>query len=238
MADLTTVAPAPSSTASAAVTTTDPEPSVVATTEAATTVPDTTVAAPATTAADDGLTGPMFSDALGVKVDSAPGVRTRGDTRQLLPEGLYVHIAWEPDPQDPSVFTVQPDDVAILEAYTNAARTFYAAAMTTRTTAGADFDRYFVDGGAKFDRAFQQAQAGGYVKVLGKGALLRPYVLGDNRTNTEAVVLDCAITHEEWSSGNTTGSEVPAVLGTVATLIQKGGVWIVDTVAEEPAACL
>ena len=149
VADLTTVAPAPSSTAPAA-TTTEPEPSAVTTTEAVTTTPDTTAAAPDTTVADDGLTGPTFSDALGVKVDGAPGVRTRGDTRQLLPEGLYVHIAWEPDPQDPSVFTVQPDDVEILEAYANAVTTYYRAAMTTLTLDDPDFERYFVDAGAKY----------------------------------------------------------------------------------------
>ena len=96
------------STTSTSATTT---PDSVASTDAPTTVSPTTVAEAG---------GPMFSDALGVKVDTAPGVNTAGDTRQLLPEGLYVHIAWEPDPDDPSVFTVQPDDVEILEAYANA----------------------------------------------------------------------------------------------------------------------
>ncbi|MEX0847846.1 MAG: hypothetical protein WD023_08700, partial [Ilumatobacteraceae bacterium] len=88
---------------------TTPAPS---TTEVTTTVPMTT--APSLPVSD--LTGPVFSDELGVKVATAPGVNTPGDTRQLLPEGLYVHIAWTADPNDPSVFTVQPDDIPILEA--------------------------------------------------------------------------------------------------------------------------
>ena len=88
----------------------------------------------------------MFSDALGVKVDTAPGVNTAGDTRQLLPEGLYVHIAWEPDPNDPSVFTVQPDDVEILEAYANASLAYYRALIDHEYRRSDDFEPYMIDG--------------------------------------------------------------------------------------------
>ena len=239
VADLTTVAPAPSSTASVAVTTTEPEPSAVATTEAATTVPDTT-ATPETTAADDGLTGPMFSDALGVKVDSAPGVNTRGDTRQLLPEGLYVHIAWEPDPQDPSVFTVQPDDVAILEAYANAVTAFYRTATTDLVIDPAEFDPYMVDSGAQFERSLEGALAGGFVDTLGTGVYLRPYVLADQRTPTSAVIFDCTISDEAFVLRATPARESsePVQRGQLATMVLIEGRWKVEAFAEEPTACL
>jgi hypothetical protein len=219
--------------------TTRPEPSAVATSEAATTVPDTTVATPATTAADDGLTGPMFSDALGVKVDSAPGVRTRGDTRQLLPEGLFVHIAWETDPQDPSVFTVQPDDVAILEAYTNAVTTYYRAALTTLTLDDPDFARYYIDAGAKYADGFQQARDGGFVGSLGSGVVLRPYVLGDQRTETTAVVFDCYLQNEQFIplESQPALAELQS-MGQVATLIRNARGWKVDIASGEAGACL
>ncbi len=136
VADLTTV-PAPPATG--ATPTTERAVSTTAMeTTSPTAAPDATDAADAPTSTDtddeeagsNGVTGPMFSDALGTKVENAPGVNTRGDTRQLLPEGLYVHIAWDPDPNDPSVFTVQPDDIPILEAYANAVTEFYRAATT------------------------------------------------------------------------------------------------------------
>ncbi len=135
VAEITTVAP---SAAGAATTTSEVVDDTAAVDTTVDTAVDITVAdtvtteAVASTVADSGLTGPMFSDALGIKVASAPGVNTAGDTRQLLPEGLYVHLAWEPDPNDPSVFTVQPDDIEILEAYANAVTTYYRAAIDHR----------------------------------------------------------------------------------------------------------
>jgi hypothetical protein len=238
VADITTVAPAPSSAPSVAVTT-RPEPSAVATSEAATTVPDTTVATPATTAADDGLTGPMFSDALGVKVDSAPGVRTRGDTRQLLPEGLYVHIAWEPDPQDPSVFTVQPDDVAILEAYTNASLAYYRAVTSTLTIDDPAFAQFMTDAGAQYEGNFVKARQGGFSGSLGSGVVLRPYVLADERTGTDATVLDCYLQNEQFvASGQAPQLEPLAPKGTVASMVLTEDGWQVDVIAAEPRACL
>ena len=239
VADLTTVEPAPSSTAPAA-TTTEPEPSAVTTTEAVTTIPDTTVAAPETTVTDDGLTGPTFSDALGVTVDNAPGVRTRGDTRQLLPEGLYVHIAWEPDPQDPSVFTVQPDDVEILEAYANAVTAFYRTATTDLVIDPAEFEPYMVDSGAQFEQSLEGALAGGFVDTLGTGVYLRPYVLADQRTPTTAVIFDCTVSDEAFvlRAAPVRESSEPVQRGQLATMVLIEGRWKVEAFAEEPTACL
>lgn len=241
VADLTTVAPASSSTRPAATTTapSTTEPTVVATTDAAITVPDTTDGPPATTVADDGLTGPTFSDALGVKVDGAPGVATRGDTRQLLPEGLYVHIAWEPDPQDPSVFTVQPDDVEILEAYANAVTAFYRTATTDLVIDPAEFEPYMVDSGDQYNSNLAEARAGGYVGSLGAGVVLRPYVLGDRRTSTEATVADCYLQDEQYvlrGDVASTGSLEPK--GSIATMVKIGDTWKVDIIASESGACL
>ena len=210
---------------------------VAVTTTEATTV-TTTSTAPSTSVAADGVTGPVFSDALGVKVSTAPGVHTRGDTRQLLPEGLYVHIAWEADPADPSVFTVQPDDVEILEAYANAVATFYRAAITTVTVDPDVFGQYFLDNGAKYETAFQQARNGSYVKALEGGVVLRPYVLADQTSEAGAVVLDCVLSQEEWLSPGDSPIGEDQHLGTVATLVLHKGRWMVDTVSSEQQACL
>lgn len=245
VADLTTV-PAPPATAATPTTEQAVSTTVVETTPASTT-PDATDAtdAPTSTDTDDdeagsnGVTGPMFSDALGTKVESAPGVNTRGDTRQLLSEGLYVHIAWDPDPDDPSVFTVQPDDIEILEAYANAVTTYYRAATTTVTTDDPDFARYFVDAGAKYDDSLREALAGNFVGSLGNGVVLRPYVLGDQRSDSTAVVLDCYLQNEQFIPRGTAPqlSEL-ATTGQIATMVLMTDGWKIDVAAGEPRACL
>lgn len=195
-----------------------------------------TTGAPTTTAQAG---GPMFSDALGVKVDTAPGVNTPGDTRQLLPEGLYVHIAWAPDPNDPSVFTVQPDDVEILEAYANASLTFHRAAISDVTTSSPDFDRFYVDGGAQYEANFESARSGGYVGSLGSGITLRPYVLADRREADTAVVFDCTLDDGEFVLPGAEGDpDPPTEKGLVATMRRVGGMWKVDKTGGEPAACV
>ncbi|MGD9997688.1 MAG: hypothetical protein AB7L17_16135 [Ilumatobacteraceae bacterium] len=204
--------------------------------EPETTLPATTLDPVTTT---DGVTGPTFSDALGVKVDTAPGVRTPGDTRQLLPEGLYVHIAWQGAPDDPSVFTAREEDVEILEAYANASLAYYRAFLTTRTTDAPEFDQYFVDGGAKYDSNFEQARAGGYIGSLGSGVVLRPYILHDETTPTSAIILDCYLQNETYvAPGDLAelGELIPS--GATATMTRVGTRWMVDIMAGEPAACL
>lgn len=238
VADLTTVAPPPSATAAdttieSTVAGTTPEPT---TTEPASTEPAATTAP---TSEPDLPDGPTFSDTLGVRVGTAPGVNTRGDTRQLLPEGLYVHVAWEADPNDPSVFTVQPDDIEILEAYANASLAYYRAALTTRDTSDPAFDKYMTDGGAQYDTKFSEARAGGFVGSLGNGVVLRPYVLADSLTATTATVADCYLQNEQYVIPG--GEPVLGDLqpkGTVATMVRAESGWMVDVIAAEPAACL
>jgi hypothetical protein len=209
-----------------------------ATTALATTGPATT-APPAPSTSDDGLTGPTFSDALGVKVDTAPGVHTRGDTRRLLAEGVYVHIAWEPDPNDASVFTVQPDDIAILEAYAMAQATYYRAAMGQIPTDHPDFDRYYIGGGERFDRAFGRRKATGVVLSLGAGVTLRPYVVADSRTAESVIVLDCLLEDEQEvpiGSTGTPGVQQPFNLLVTMRLVERQ--WKIEGTDEQAGVCL
>lgn len=215
------------------------ETTVVETTVDDTAAPDATDAA-VTTVADDagaGSTGPMFSDALGTKVAGAPRVNTRGDTRQLLPEGLYVHIAWEPDPNDPSVFTVQPDDIEILEAYTNAVTTYYRAATTTVTTDDPDFAKYILDAEAMFSTAFESARTGNFVLDLGAGVVLRPYVV--DGPADQVVVYDCYLQDEAYvERGQKRDPTELTKRGQVATMQRVDGEWKVATSGSLGSACL
>lgn len=240
VADLTTVAPPPSAAAAdttiestMAATTIEPT-----TTEPASTEPAATTAPAAEPDLPDQPDGPTFSDALGVRVDTAPGVHTRGDTRQLLPEGLYVHVAWEADPNDPSVFTVQPDDIEILEAYANAVATYYGASTGDLTTTDPRFDQLYVDGGALFDATFE-ANRPYYVESLGAGVVLRPYVPADRRDVERATVLDCYLQNQQWVQigGEPVLGELAAT-GAVTVLIKRDGRWLVESIGSEPQACL
>jgi hypothetical protein len=212
------------------------------TTVAVTSVSTTDASQPDTTQPDTTfpeLTGPVFSDELGVKVASAPGVNTPGDTRQLLPEGLYVHIAWTADPADPSVFTVQPDDIPILEAYANASRVYYLAALTTLTVDPEAFAPFVVDSGAKYESDFADARSKGFRASLGSGVLLRPYVLGDRRTTESAVILDCYLEDEKYlEPGEAASLGELETKGTLATMVLVDGRWKVDVITTERNACV
>jgi hypothetical protein len=215
----------------------------LATTAPATTAPSTTAPPatppPAPSTSDAGLTGPTFSDALGVKVDTAPGVHTRGDTRRLLAEGVYVHIAWEPDPNDASVFTVQPDDIAILEAYAMAQATYYRAAMGQIPTDHPDFDRYIVGGGQRFVKAFRKRADAGLTLSVGTGVVLRPYVLGDQRTDDSAIVLDCYLEDEhEIPKGDPPVFEPMEPFNLVVSMVRVDGHWKVDGSGDQAGVCL
>jgi hypothetical protein len=218
-------------------------PVAVASTVGTTAVTSTSASAPDTTAAPittlGGLTGPMFSDALGVKVDTAPGVNTRGDTRRLLDEGVFVHIAWEPDPTDASVFTVQPDDIPILEAYAMAQATYYRAALGLTTTDDPAFARYFIGGGGRFAKAINRRTLAGLVLSPGTGVTLRPYVLGDNRTSTSAVVLDCYLEDEQAIAiGGTAAPGMQRPFNLVVTMSLVEGQWKVEGTDEQQGVCL
>ena len=181
----------------------------------------------------------MFSDTLGIKVDTAPGINTRGDTRRLLTEGLYVHIAWEADPNDHSVFTVFPDDIEILEAYANAVTAYYRAAMTTRSTDSPEFEEFLIDAEAMFGPAFAEARNSGHVLDLGAGVVLRPYVIGDRRTDSAAVVYDCYLQDDSYvlSGEDKAGGDL-LPKGQIVTLAKVDGRWKVDGASAGGSACL
>ena len=238
------VAPVSFDTIVPAAPTTSTSTPATTTTAAATTIVPTTVAPtldPTTTAMSptEGLTGPMFSDALGVKVATAPGIHTAGDTRQLLPEGLFVHLAWESDPNDFSVFSPIPEDIPILEAYANASLAYYRAFITTVDITAPEFGQYFLDSGRKYEANFDQARRDGYIGSLGNGVVLRPYVLGDQRSDTTAVVLDCSLKDESYvlTDQQPELAQLKAS-GGIATMVLSEGQWKVDKITTETAACL
>ena len=188
----------------------------------------------------NGTPGLMFSPALGVRVPTAPGVNTQGDTRQLLPEGLYVHIASSPDPNDASILNPLPADIEILEAYANASLAYYRSALGPLTTDNPDFGIYFVDAEATYGPNFSEARAGGFVGSLGNGVVLRPYVLRDEESAVSAVILDCYLENQEYilRDGGVPTLGPLETSGTAATMTKQSGHWQVETIGVEPRACV
>ncbi len=205
---------------------------------AATSAPvDQTTSTPTTpTTAID---GPRLSAGLGTAVDTAPSVRTRGDTRRLLTEGLFVHLAWEPDAKDPSVFTPLAEDLPILEAYIGAQLAYYRAALGLSRPDDPELDRFLVDGRVRFADAIAARAAAGLTLQLGSGVVLRPHVLGDQRTASTAVVLDCYLHDEQELPVGATAVPGPMrTYGLVATMVLLDGTWKVDRTGRETGVCL
>jgi len=226
---------------------TTPTTDAPATTSAPTTLATTSsVAAPATLitllapTSNPPLTGPMFSPDLGTKVDTAPGVTTRGDTRKLLDEGLWAHIPWEIDPNDLSQLSVNPEDVPIIEAYVRAQLVYYRAALGYTTLDDPDFTKYLYGGGHVLDKGFDELVAKGLKISLGSGIVLRPYLIEDHRTPNSAVIFDCYL-QDEQNIAIDGGSPVLGPLkkyNLVAEMILEWGNWKIKTAGKQDGVCL
>ena len=73
---------------------------------------------------------------------------------------------------------------------------------------------------------------------LGTGVLLRPHVLGDQRTAASAVVYDCYLQNDQYMvRGTEPELDELATAGQVATMRLVSGQWIVDVIYEESQAC-
>jgi hypothetical protein len=68
---------------------------------------------------------------------------------------------------------------------------------------------------------------------------LRPYVLGDNRTATSAVILDCYLEDEqEIAIGGSVSPGVQEPFNLLVTMTLVDGQWKVDGTDEQQGVCL
>ncbi|MGB8861526.1 MAG: hypothetical protein WCC60_19885, partial [Ilumatobacteraceae bacterium] len=101
--------------------------------------------------------------------------------------------------------------------------------------------RYFTDGGAAYRDQLTKHNDLNEVLDLDAGVVLRPEVLGDERSDTHAIVYDCKLNGAVWrlpdgslGSGSTLGVSVDGS-GAIIEFIE--GHWILDRVAAQPDAC-
>lgn len=166
-------------------------------TEPAPTDPPTTVA-PTTT--DDGV-GPEATDPPGIttlgdgpwhRVDGAPGIDTPGLFYELMP-GLTAYLPVVEDIERGVLWTLRERDREIIEAYLQARLVYYRA--VTQDPIDLDdegWDYWFAKQGADWYMSFlPERRALGQSTDLDVGVVLYPEVIGDERSDTTAVVFEC-----------------------------------------------
>lgn len=199
-------------------------------------------AAPATGTAPssgDGLT--LDPDGPWQPVDGVIGVDTPGLFYELLP-GVTAYLPLDEDIPAGVVWTLAERDVPIIEAYLQARLVYYR----TVSVDPIDLDDegwgvWYLGGPAVYLGRLDDLRADGAVADLGEGVVLRPTVIGDERTDTTAIVFDCVIDGSVFvlpdgslADGSRRGIDE---VGFAARLQLIEGRWMVTQVGSQPEAC-
>ena len=159
-----------------------------------------TTAAPLATTSDTAapLTSPAGALALSADgpwklVDSAPGITTPGLVYELMP-GLWAYLPTVEDIPNGITWVLNKDDLPVIEAYLMARLTYFKA-ITSKPMdlTNPDWAKYYTDGGRSFIGDLTNRSAEGQVADLDAGVVLRPQVIGEGRTDNEAIVIDCVL---------------------------------------------
>lgn len=194
---------------------------------------------PSTTAAAEGIGlspgGPWQ------RVDSAPGVTQPGLVYQLM-EGLWVWLPVVEDVPHGITWVLNETDLPVIEAYLQA-RLVYFTAITADPI---DLDlpgwkQWYADGGAAYRDILQVRRSQGQVAELDAGVVLRPFVMGEERTDTSAVVADCFLDGGVFklADGSMAPGSTPGVqpYGSAARLSLGPKGWIVQQVSHQQETC-
>ncbi|MBI4933350.1 MAG: hypothetical protein HY828_05695 [Actinobacteria bacterium] len=215
-------------------------PSSVASTAAPTTVADSPSSTVAVTTAP-GTIG-LSADGPWRQVDSAPGITTPGLVYELMPK-LWVYLPITEDVPNGITWTFNETDRPLIEAYLQARLVYFAAV----TTSPMDLDNpgwqeWYADGGAVYRPGLEARDREGQVADLDVGVVLRPQVIGDERTETDGIVFDCVLDGGVFrmpdgslAEGSTIGVVADGVGYRMASV---QGTWKVTGVGTQPEACL
>jgi hypothetical protein len=226
-ASTTTIDPtAPTSTTTTSTTTT---------TTVADSTPDTTIG-----------TGDGFLPAdLGPRLDSVPGVNTPGELIEIF-DNVVMFIPGEPDPNDLNVQPPLPEDRDILIAYAEAMKALYEQVTQEPISVepSAAMQRTFLDGGRTYsENVFAAASAAGtHLDIESAGDVLRPVVIADPRSDSEAFIFDCSLSGTNYvtADGSLAEGQTPGVdrAPIVVRVVNQEGRWIVDAVRTDDRACI
>ncbi len=207
-------------------------PPATSTSTVASTEPPTTVGA--------GTLG-LSPDGPWRQVDSAPGVTTPGLFYELMPK-LWVYLPLEEDIPNGITWVLNEQDLPIIEAYLQARLVFFRA--TTHSPMDLESDDwaiYYVDGGEGYRRVLEERNSRHEVFDLDAGVVLRPTVMGEQRSDTFAIVLDCMLDGSTWRlpDGSIGEGSTPGISasGLGVSLQASDGRWLVDKVSTQQEAC-
>lgn len=221
-------------------------PDTLGTLESVATLPPTTStdpAAPSTLPAatiDDGTLG-LSPDGPWRQVDSAPGVTTPGLFYELMPK-LWVYLPLEEDIPNGITWVLNEADLPIIEAYLQARLVYFTAITTNPIDLNlGGWETWYTDGGAAYRPNLSERIAQGQVGDLDAGVVLRPSVMGEERTDTTAIVVDCFLDGGVFRmpDGSLAPGSSPGVApyGSAASLVLGDSGWIVDRVAHQQEVC-
>ena len=174
-------------------------------------------------------------------VDSAPGVTQPGLVYSLMP-GLWVYLPVEEDIENGITWVLNEQDRPVIEAYLMARLTFFRATQHDPIDLDDDgWRNWYVDGGAAYATVLEARRTRHEVFDLDVGVVLRPVVLGEERSDSEAIVFDCMLDGGVWRlpDGSLGAESTPGVVlnGLGVRLRFADGIWKAASVANQPEAC-
>ena len=228
--------------ATAALPPASPPPSTrVATTTPASTAPpasSTTTTAAATTTVVPRLQ--LSTDGPWRRVDSAPGITTPGLFYELMPK-LWAYLPLEMDLEHGIAWTLHnPDDIPVIEGYLRAQVTFFQATVQRPMDLSEAFWSPTFDDPATL-RWLEVERRKGRNIDLDLGVVLRPEVIGDERTETTAFLYDCTLDGSVFREAD--GTVAPnshhriAASGLGFRMRLRGGTWKAIQMGGQPEAC-
>ncbi len=174
-------------------------------------------------------------------VDSAPGITTAGLVYELMP-GLWAYLPLVEDIPNGITWTLNAEDLPIIEAYLQARLVFFKALTSSPMDfSSAAWHDFYVDGGERLIAVVAPLNDAGQVLDLDAGVVLRPTVGGDGRTEGDALVLDCILNGSVFrnSDGSLADGSTPGIGrdGQGSTMHLAGETWKLDGVADARGAC-
>ena len=229
--DLATIPPTAAPSTAVATTVTESAPASSSGTSAAATVVATTVA---------GTIG-LSPDGPWRLVDSAPGITTPGLVYELMPK-LWVYLPVTEDIANGITWTLNEPDRPLIEAYLHARLVYFQAVTSSpMDLANPGWQQWYADGGEVYLPGLTERSRQGQVADLDVGVVLRPQVIGDERTDTEGIVFDCVLDGGVFRMPDGSlaeGSTVGVVSHGVGFRIGvHDSEWWVTQIGEQPDAC-
>ena len=219
-------------------------PPLATTTSVEATAPPSTTAPASTTTTTASTVVPgvaLSDDGPWTRVDGAPGITTPGLFYELMPK-LWVYLPTTEDIPHGITWTFTEKDRPIIEAYLQAQLVYYRAITTKPMNLEAPgWTQFYTAGGATYLPNLKERRAKGEIGDLAAGVVLRPQVLGEERSNATAIVVDCLLDGGVFRTANgllADGSKLGVgKAGVGFRLVANGTAWLVGQIGSQPDAC-